>query len=627
MRRFVLSSCLAVVAVTTGTALADSTTTNRLPEATSTTTNQLSEIVVTATRVATPLEEIGSAVTVISREEIVNSQARSLPDLLRESVGMNVAQSGGPGGQTSVFTRGLNSNQTLFMIDGVRVNSPVTGLTPLANMTSDQIERIEIVRGPQSTLYGADAMGGVVNIITRKGTGPLAGSVTLEGGSYGTFNQSAEISGGKDKFNGSASFSRSYTDNPYPNDDFENLNFAGSLSYQVLEKAALDATMRFTASDIGLNGEPFVWPNLTDRLHDHNYFGRVGLKLDVSDTWQQTFFVAETHEDLFQVGASPSALRTDLAQIGWQNDVILADWNKLTAGLDWYLNHGSYNTAGSTPFDRCNNDTAVYVQDQATLWKRLTLTTGVRYDHNSQFDDAVTGRGAGVLRFDETGTRLKASGGSAFKAPTLSNLYQTSTFWGTTYYANPNLKPEESTGWDAGIEQDIGSRVIASARYFQNNVRNLIVSVLTAPTNPWGDQEMKNINQARTDGIEVGFDARPVTNLTCFANYTWLIEAKNLTDGSPLLKRPEHSGNVGASCRFFNRVTAHTGVVLVGSRYDYGNTYNGGYAKWNLGLTGDVCKNFQVFVRLDNLLGEKYEEVVGFPAFGRTVIGGATVKF
>ena len=621
MRRFVLSSCLAVIAVT-GSVRADSTTTNRLPE-----------VVVTATRVATPMEDVGSAVTVIGHDEIVNSQTRSLPDLLRESAGMTVVRTGGPGGQVSVFTRGLNSNQTLFMIDGVRVNNPVFGTAGLATMTPDQIERVEIVRGPQSTLYGADAMGGVVNIITRKGTGPLSGSVTLEGGSYGTFNQIATVAVATNKFNAAASLSHSFTDNQFRNDSFDNLNFAGTVGYQILEKAALDATFRFTTADTGLNAEPLV-PDLTDRLHDHNYFGRVGLKVDVSDMWQQTFFVAETHEELFEVGSAftRSDMRSDLTQIGWQNDLELADWNTLTAGFDFYLNHGAYNTPGATPFDKSNNDVAGYVQDQATLFNRLTLTAGTRYDHNSQFGDSVTGRGAGVLRFDETGTRLKASGGSAMKAPTLSDLYQNypSAFGFPAFLANPNLKPEESTGWDAGVEQDLGPRVTGSARYFENNIRNLITSVFQAP-----DFIKENVKRARTDGIELGLDARPVTNLTCFANYTWLIEAKDLTSNTlnPRLRRPEHSANFGASYRFFNRFTAHTSLALVDSRLDYqvvapwGIVRNGGYAKWDLGLTADVCQHFQVFVRLENLLNEKYEEVIGYPALGRTVIGGATAKF
>ena len=273
-----------------------------------------------------------------------------------------------------------------------------------------------------------------------------------------------------------------------------------------------------------------------------------------------------------------------------------------------------------------------YVQDQATFFNRLTLTAGVRYDHNSQFGDFVTGRGAEALRFDETGTRVKASGGSAMKAPTLSDLYQTypSAFGFPAFLANPTLKPEQSTGWDAGVEQDIGSRVTGSARYFENNIHDLIASVFQTPS-----FIKENVNRARTDGIELGLDARPVTNLTCFVNYTWLMEAKDLSANTlnTRLRRPEQSANVGASYRFFNRVTAHTSLALIGSRYDYqvvapyAIVRNGGYAKWDIGLTGDVCKHFQVFVRLENLLGEKYEEVLGFPALGRTVIGGATAKF
>ena len=627
MRRIVLSSCLAVVAVT-GSVLADSTT-NRLPDAASTTTNRLPEVVVTATRVATPLEEVGSAVTVISREEIVNSQARSLPDLLRESAGMNVVQSGGPGGQTSVFTRGLSSKETLFLIDGVRVGDPLMGPPTLANITPDQVERIEIVRGPQSTLYGSDAMGGVVNIITRKGTGPLAGSMTLEGGSYGTFNQLANISIATNKFNVAASFSHLYTDNQFPNTSFDQITFASTLGYQVCEKMALDTTIRFSSTVNGLNqNQPTAFPDLTDQLHDYNYFGRVGLKLDVSDTWQQTFFVVEKHEEAAEVGTvNPSNWRTDLAQIGWQNDVKLTDWNTLTAGLDWHLNHGVYSDpSGTVPFDKSTDDTAGYVQDQMTLFHRLTLTAGTRYEHNSQFGDAVTGHGAGVLRFDETGTRLKASGGSGFRAPTMADLYESNPNYSTV--GNPNLKPEESTGWDVGVEQDIGSRVTSSVRYFENDIRNQITPyVFVAP-----NYTTVNIGRVRTDGIELDLDARPVTNLTCFVNYTWLIEAKDLV-GDTLnsrIRRPEHSGNLGASYRFFNRFTAHTSLTLVGSRYDSGNSgivRNSGYAKWNLGLADDICKYCQVFVRCENLTDEKYSEVLGYPALGRTVIGGATVKF
>jgi len=310
----------------------------------------------------------------------------------------------------------------------------------------------------------------------------------------------------------------------------------------------------------------------------------------------------------------------------------LADWNKLTAGFDAYLNHGAYITPGATAFDKCNNDVAGYLQDQATLWNRFILTAGTRYDHNSQFGDSVTGRGAGVLRFDETGTRLKAAGGSAFKAPALSDLYQSypSVYGYPAFLANPNLQPEESTGWDAGLEQDLGSQVTASARYFENNIRNLIASVYQAP-----DFIKENVNRARTDGIEISLDARPVTNLTCWANYTWLIESKDLSHDTlnTRLRRPEHSANLGTSYRLFNRVTVSTGLALVGSRYDYqvvspwGIVRNGAYAKWNLGLTGDINKHFQAFVRLDNLLDEKYAEVIGYPALGRTVMGGATVKF
>ena len=600
-------------------------------------TNRLSEVVVTATRVPTPLEDVGSAVTVISHDEIVNSQAQSVADLLRESAGLAVVQSGGPGGQVSVFTRGLNSNQTLFLLDGARINSPVAGVPALASLTPDQIERIEIVRGPQSTLYGADAMGGVINIITRKGTGPLSGSATLEGGSYNAFRQIAEFSGAAGKFTSAVTLSHFYTDNPYPNSDFDLTTVAASAGYRLFDNVSLDATFRFNTSDTGLpgpitNGVP-ITPHPTERVQDANYFGRVGLTANIADFWQQTLFVAETHEDYFDRNSySRSDRRSDVIQAGWQHDLQLADWNKLTAGFDWYRNHGQYETVGATPFDKDTDDFAGYLQDQATICERFTLTGGVRYDNNSQFGNFLTARGAGVVRIDETGTRLKAAGGSAMKAPTLSDLYQSfpSAYGYPAFLANPNLQPEQSLGWDAGIEQDLGKCVTVGARYFQNDVHDLITSVYQAPA-----FIKENVSQARTDGIEVSLDARPLTNLTCWAAYTWLIEAKDLTANSltPRLRRPEHSANLGVNYRFFDRFTAHTSLALVSSRYDYqvvspwGITRNSRYAKWDVGLKADVCKYCQLFIRVENLLDERYDETIGYPALGRTFWGGATARF
>jgi vitamin B12 transporter len=596
------------------------------------TPGRLGDTVITATRTPTPLDDVGSAVTVIDRAQIIASQARTLSDVLRRVPGVSVVQSGKPGGQTSIFLRGLNSNQTLFLIDGARINNPLSGLVTLSSFTPDQIERIEVVRGPQSTLYGADALGGVINIITRQGEGPMTGSLTGEVGSDDAYRVAGEISGGSRKFSGALSIAQWSTDNVAPNEDYENFTIGGSATYRPLENFALGAVVRFTKAESGLPGPvAAVPPDLSERLEDQTLFARVSLDLTLFDIWHQTLSISETHEELFDRG-DPFAVsdsRSDVLQVGWQHTVQLAKWNTLTAGLDWYLNRGEYETLGATPFDESITNTAVYLQDQATFFDRLSLTLGGRYDEHSEFGGHFTWRSAAVLRFDEPGTRLKASGGTGFKAPTLSDLFLTfpSPPPFSSFVANPDLEPEKSSGWDAGFEQDFGKWATLDVRYFENSVRDLITFAFVAP-----NFTQTNIERARTRGIEASLEVRPCQDLTLWASYTWLAEAENLSTKGRLLRRPEHTATVGAHYRLQDRFDFHTQVTLVGEREDidpvtFARTDNGRYAKWDVAVSAEVTSNVRVFGRVENILDEDYEEALGFPALGRVFWGGLTLKF
>lgn len=594
--------------------------------------NQFDDTIVTATRTPTPLEDIGNAVSVITRQQIVASQARTLGDVLRRAPGLSVVQSGKPGGQTSVFLRGLNSNQTLFLIDGARINNPLSGLVVLSSFTPDEIERIEIVRGPQSTLYGADALGGVINIITRKGEGKINGSVSAEAGSDDAYRVAGEVSGGGKLFGGSLSIAQWSTDNVAPNEDYENFTVGGAATFRPMENFTLGAVVRFTRAESGIPGPVAVRPpNLRERLEDQTLFARVSLDLTLYEVWHQTLFVAETHEELFDRGEpfAVSDSRSDVLQVGWQHTLKLARHNTLTAGVDWYVNRGEYETVGATPFDESVTNTAVYLQDQATLFDRLSITLGGRYNEHSQFDGRFTWRGAAVLRIDETGTRLKASGGTGFKAPSLSDLFLSfpSPPPFASFVANPDLKPEKSTGWDAGFEQDFGKWATLDVRYFENRVRDLITFGFVAP-----DFTQINVERAKASGIEASLEVRPCADLTLWASYTWLAEADNVTTQTKLLRRPEHTATVGANYRLWERYNFHTQVTLVGNREDidpvsFGRVENGRYAKWDVALSADVHEHLRVFGRVENLLDEDYEEASGFPALGRVFWGGLAVKF
>ncbi len=594
--------------------------------------DSLDTIVITATRTRTPLENVGSAVSVITREQIERLQARTLTDLLRTLPGISVTQSGRPGSQTSVFVRGLNSNQTLFLIDGARITSPLNGLVTLSNLTPDQVERIEVVRGPQSTLYGADAMGGAINIITKKGAGPMSGSATLEAGSHDSFRQGLELSGGAGKLAGNIGVSHLKTDNVFPNDDYENLTLNGAGTFRAMENLMFSAAARYTKAEAGVPGPVAFFPaNPTERLKDETLFARIGMDLTIGEIWKQNLFVAETHEELFDRG-NPFGIsdsRTDIVQVGWQHTLDFKKWGTLTAGLDFFDNRGEYETLGATPFDESVQTIAGYVQEQVTLFDRLALTGGARYDDNSRFGDRFTWRGAAVLRFAETGTRVKASGGTGFKAPTLNDLFLSFPSDGpfAAFVANPDLKPETSRAWDIGIEQDLGKKATIGARYFENDVRDLITFSFAAP-----NFTQTNIDRARTRGIEATLEVRPVKDLTLWANYTFLAEAKNLTTGAKLLRRPEQTGSAGASYRFFDRVDLSTTVSLVGERDDidpvtFATVQDPSYAKWDVALSVEVHKYIRVFGRVENLLDDPYQEARGFPALGRVFWGGVSARF
>jgi vitamin B12 transporter len=351
-------------------------------------------------------------------------------------------------------------------------------------------------------------------------------------------------------------------------------------------------------------------------LQNEILFGRAAVDVTATDWWQQTVFVAHTHEDLRNLNVFPSVSRADVTQVGWQHTLPVAEWHTIVAGLDWYQQNSQFEGFGSA-FDATVDNTAVFVQDQVTLWKRLSLTGGGRLDHHSQFGDEFTYRFAGVLRVTES-TRFKASAGTAFKAPTLNDLF----FPG---FSNPALKPEESFGWDAGIEQDLcNGKATVGARFFQNSFDNLIA--FPPPT-----FLPDNVARARTQGVELTAETQPAKDLVLRAAYTFL-ETEDLATGLPLLRRPKHSGSIGADYRFCRRYALHTDATFVGRRDDFdpatfGRARNAGYVKWDLALAVDVTQHFQIFGRVENLLDDQYEEAKGFPALGRVVYVGGKVKF
>jgi len=415
----------------------------------------LEPVVVTATKIETPLREIASSVTVITRQDIENKQTNSVEEVLRSVPGLDVVRQGGLGQQTSIFLRGGNSTHTLVLVDGIEINDPSNpGRSfDFASLATDNIERIEIVRGPGSTLYGSDALGGVINIITRKGSGKPQVSLSAEGGSFDTHQEQLSINGGNELLNYSlvASFLESNgisaAAERYGNsekDGYDRTTVSTRLGLTPTDDLDIDFILRYVDSEADL--DTFAGPFGDD---PNNTFDSEALYLRVqarlmllNDLWEQklgfslTDYERENRDETDAAHPSDSSLTTydsRLYKVDWQNNLYLHPANTLTAGVEYEKEEAqgaseyvyadpTWNT--NDAFEKKSAETVgYYIQDQIRLWQDFITTLGVRVDDHQTFGSRLTYRITSSYLFRPTGTRIKGTYGTAFKAPTLAQLF------------------------------------------------------------------------------------------------------------------------------------------------------------------------------------------------------------
>lgn len=592
-------------------------------------TNVLPEVTVTGTRIPTDLELSPTSITVVSRDEIDQKQERTVADVLRDQVGLDVARNGQPGGVTSVFIRGANANQTLVLIDGVRVNNAFNNAFDFANLPVDNIERIEILRGPQSTLYGSEALGGVINIVTKRGAAQPTGSALVEGGENDSFRTRESFAATYDKLSFSAVGSYFTTDNERINSDVFTWNTSGRASYRLLDRLSASVLAIYLKSDAGSPNDKFTNdPN--DFTRNENTLVALTLDGEPAEWWNAKLTLSHAHERLFFSGLEPNPpfffgdftelTVTDRDQVDSQNVFKIGDQHKILVGGTYDDSHADdigKSGFGTNVTSRTVINKAVYGQYEFAPTPRFTATAGGRFDDYTTFGSRTTYRFGARFTAPGTETILRASVGTGFRAPTVRDFFPP--------FGNPNLKPEESLGWDAGAEQPLANgKLQVGVTYFQNEFDDLIVFAFPAPT---------NIGNARTLGIESYATWTPLTNLVCRGSYTWL-DAKDLTTGQPLIRRPKSSGNVSLNYKFWQRFSANANVDLVGPRPDLNfSTFpatrvtDAGYVNLDLALACDLNKHFAVFGRVENVLNDEYEEVFGFPALGRTWWAGVCARF
>jgi vitamin B12 transporter len=589
-------------------------------------------VVVTATKTETPQERLGASVTVITGEEIKAKNYVTTEDALRHVPGVEIQRSGGLGKTAAIRIRGAGTQQVQVMVDGMRVKSPTLGQTELTDIPLDAIDRIEIVRGPQSTLHGADAIGGVVNIITKKGQGPPAGAVRVEAGTFETYREQAAIGGSWKDFSYTLSGSHYDTRGFLKNDDATQSSVVGRLDYRFPWAATLTLSGSYvkTLTDLPIfSTNPTIFdPN--QQQQSETYWYNFLYDQKVTDWWQTRMRYGQWWNNAgFQNPPVPfefstvSQINTRRREFEWVNTLQLGPWNTLILGAE------HRNEAGRNRFQfrQESNIVSGFAQDELRLFDRVILGGGLRYEDNDSFGDALTGRASIAILFKETGTKVRAAWGEGFRAPTLNDLF----FPG---FGNPNVKPETSESWEAGVDQRFwANRIRLGATYFHNDFEDLIQFVSVPNTFLFLPE---NVGRARTKGVEASAEADPLDWLTLYVNYTYT-DSEDLATRKPLRRIPKHRWNAGATITY-DRLQVFAETTATTRQFETpfaatGQNYNPGYFRIDLGgsfrLVGrkGIMERLDLIARFNNITDESYEEVQGFPAPGFNTLIGLRAEF
>src|SRR5712692_443638 len=431
-------------------------------------------VIVSATRFDIPLDQSPASVSVIDSQDIEHKQIERVSDALREVPGLAVVQTGTPGQLTSVFMRGLPSQDMQVLLDGIPINQGLAGQFDFANLTTDNIDRIEVARGPQSTIYGPRALAGVVQIFTKQGTGTPGVTLSEEGGTYDTFRETLASDGKIGQFDYSIGASRLDTDNARPNNQYRNTAGIADVGWSPNEQLRIGGMFAYALSD---TGDPNVLadPRPLDNLLTEKWFIAPHIDYQPFDWWTHKFILDYDHErqvnDPNQDGfVGPTRALFERTTVDYQNDLRPTSWLTLTSGLFYSrLNAGQerpFVVFGPTFISDHTDETAGFLQATVTPITNLILVAGGRLDHFNQFGDVWTYRFAGSYKIDKTNTTLHSSIATGFSPPSSQDKI---------FGMNFGLRPEKDLGWDAGFEQRVWDRrVTIDATYFHNDLSNVI---------------------------------------------------------------------------------------------------------------------------------------------------------
>ena len=598
-------------------------------------TAEAEPVVVSATRFDIPLDQSPASVSVITSEDIEQKQIERVSDALREVPGLSVVQTGTAGQLTSVFMRGLPSQDMQVLLNGIPINQGLAGQFDFANLMTDDIDRIEVVRGPQSTLYGPRALAGVIQIFTKRGEGQPGITLSAEGGSYDTFREWSQSDGKIDNFDYSIGASRLDTDNARPNNNYRNTAGIADVGCSPNEHLRIGGLFTYSVSDTG-NPNTIFDPRPIDHFLTERWLIAPNVDWQATDWWEHKLIFAYDHErqinDPNQDGfVGPTRALFERTTVDYQNDLRPASWLTLTSGFFY----SRVNAGQERPFvlqifgpqptfiSDHTQETAEFLQATVNI-DSFIFVAGGRLDHFNQFGDVWTYRFAGGYKIDKTNTTVHSSVATGFSPPSSQDKIFGNNF---------GLQPEKDLGWDIGVRQELwsggGRSVTVGATYFHNDLSNVIGFN--------GLFQTLNLGAAETQGLEAELRAQPIVDLIFTASYTYLDAEKTSSadisqpQGARLPRRPRNEVYISASYLWYKRLrtTAEAKFVNAREELNFGgpNFDIEDYSFVNVAAEYEVNTHLSIFGRIDNLTNEHYAEVFGFPALGRAVYGGVKLHF
>ncbi|WP_019623547.1 TonB-dependent receptor domain-containing protein [Thioalkalivibrio thiocyanoxidans] len=578
----------------------------------------LETVQVTAARIAQTVDETLSSVTVIEREEIERLQPQQFTDLLEGRAGIETSQNSAFGKSTSVYARGTSSDHTLLLIDGVRMGSATSGGASWQFLPPEEIERVEIVRGPRTSIYGSDAIGGVVQTFTREGRkGPPKVNAFVGGGSFNTWEAGVGVAGGTDNTTYSLSVSHFGTDGINVQDDvgdddrdgYDNTSLASKVAHRLDNGIEVFGNVLYSEGRSEYDADesdPVTFANLgpydrayTDFVHAAL---RAGVRIPVSNHWDTEITMGQSRDESDEIteggvlGGSADRFDTRRDQLAWRNDIRLGERTDLIAGVDSYEDQ----VDGSADYDEDSRyNVGVYSVVRTELGNH-DLEGSLRYDDNEQFGDKTTGQVAWGMQANNA-LRLRASYGTAFKAPTFNDLY----FPG---FGNPDLEPETSRTFELGARYSSGP-YYADAAVFRTELDQMI------SYDPIAFQA-ENIDEARIHGVELegGYaTARWVTR----ASLT-MLDAEDRETGNELQRRSPVTARVDLD-RQFQHLSLGGSVIAKSRSYNDANNDErlSGYGLLNLRASYQIAPEWQIQATVNNVFDKDYETAGGYNQPGR----------